>query len=215
MRRVDLTLPISGSLRPFPGSPAPALVPWARLRGDGYNLEMLFMSSHAGTHIDAPYHFAEGGMRVDRIPLGRLVGRATMLRLDKGAGSRVTAAEIAAFERREGRLGRGASLFVRTGWQARLGRDDYFTDNPGLSAPAARLLASRGISLVGTDSPSIDPGRARSFPAHRILAGAGILVVENLANLDRLRPGPFGFSVLPLRLRGASGSPVRAVATQP
>lgn len=213
MRRIDLTLPISASLPGFPGSPGPQFIPWSGLEEDGYNMELLFLSSHTGTHLDAPYHFARNGIKIDQIPLGRLMGRASLLRLDIKADARITRSDIIAFEKRSGRIRAGASIFLLTGWQKNLKKKNYFTENPGLSASAARHLASRGINMVGTDSPSIDPGNAKSFPAHRILSGSGVLIVENLANLDRIPSDTFDFTILPLRLKGATGSPVRAVAT--
>ena len=90
--------------------------------------------------------------------------------------------------------------------------DTYFTRNPGLGESAARYLASKGTNLVGTDSPSIDLGRDKSFGTHRILSSENILIVENLANLDRISSWEFDFAILPLNLKGATGSPVRAVA---
>ncbi|RNJ75005.1 MAG: cyclase family protein [Nitrosopumilus sp. B06] len=214
MRLIDLTLPISASLPSFPGSPGPQFIPWSKLQEDGYNMELLFLSTHTGTHLDAPYHFAKDGIKIDQIPLGRLMGRASLLKLDIKANAQITKSDIVTFEKTGGRIRPGASIFLFTGWQKNLKKRNYFTENPGLSAPAARHLASRGINLVGTDSPSIDPGNAKSFPAHRILSGSGILIVENLANLDRIPSDTFDFTILPLKLKGATGSPVRAVATK-
>ena len=221
MRPIDLTLTISESLPVFPGSPGPQFIPWSSIREDGYNLEMLFLSSHTGTHLDAPYHFAARGAKVDRIPLGRLVGEAVLVRLGgkggvgrrKGRNARITRADIVAFERAAGaKIPDGSSVFFFTGWQENLGKPNYFSENPGLDGSAARYLVSKRANLVGIDSPSIDPGPARSFRAHRTFAENDVLIVENLANLGRITGDRFRFAVLPLKLRNATGSPVRAVA---
>lgn len=208
---VDLTLTISSALPSFPGSPAPGCVSWSSLERDGYNLELLFMSSHSGTHMDAPFHFARGGRTVERIPVGRLVGDALLIRIPKGRGGAITKSEIVSYERRGGEIPRKSTVIFYTGWQKNLSRPDYFLRNPGLSRGAAAYLASKETNLVGTDSPSIDPGRGRGFAAHRVLAGNDVLIVENLANLERIRRSKFHLTVLPLKLRGASGSPVRAL----
>ena len=217
MRMIDLTLAISAALPTFPGSPGPQFIQWSGLEEDGYNLELLFTSTHAGTHLDAPYHFAKDGLRVDQIPLDRLVGRAVLVKLDGAAepNHAITAEEIASFERsnRGCVIPENTPVFFHTGWQRRrLKKDDYFTANPGLDGSAAEYLVSRGAGLVGIDSPSIDVGSDASFTVHRILAGADVLIVENLANLDRVRANKLDFAIFPLKLKGASGSPVRAVA---
>ena len=84
--------------------------------------------------------------------------------------------------------------------------------NPGLAASAAKYLASKRINLVGIDSPSIDLGKDAKFSVHRILANSGILIVENLANLHKINSKKFHFIVAPLKLKNATGSPVRAIA---
>ena len=99
-----------------------------------------------------------------------------------------------------------------TDWQKYLNKKFYFTSNPGLSKSAANYLVSKKINLVGIDSPSIDLGIKKSFPVHKILAKHDILIVENLANLAKISSLDFEFIVLPLKLKNATGSPVRAIA---
>ena len=69
MKPLDLTLTISKSIPSFPGSPTPQFLSWSDLQEDGYNLELLFLSSHTGTHIDAPFHFVKNGIKIDQIPI--------------------------------------------------------------------------------------------------------------------------------------------------
>ncbi len=212
MNPIDLTLVISPALPVFPGSPRPQFIPWSDIKDDGYNLELLFLSSHTGTHIDAPYHFASDGITIHQIPLDRLIGRGILIKSPKEADSAITRADITLFEKENGMIPNGSSVFFFTGWQRNLKDSSYFTRNPGLDTSAARYLASKDINLVGTDSPSIDLGRDESFGTHRILSKGNILIVENLANLDRIPSREFDFAILPLNLKGATGSPVRAVA---
>ena len=210
---IDLTLPVDSDLPQFPGSPRPHFVRWAEHGRDGYLLEVLAASTHAGTHIDAPLHFARGKAGVDRIPLSRLVDKeAAMLRVRPGPGGEVRRADILSFERKRGRLRPGSAVVLFTGWQSHLYKKDFFARNPGLTRGAALLLASRRPAFVGTDAPSIDCGGAPDFPAHGALLGSGIPVVENLANLGKIKCRDFRITVMPTLLKGASGAPVRAVA---
>ena len=78
---------------------------------------------------------------------------------------------------------------------------------------AAKYLALKKINLVGIDSPSIDLGRDESFNVHHILSKNNILIVENLTNLNKILTKEFNFTILPLKLKDATGSPVRAIAT--
>ena len=221
LKPLDLTLTISKTLPTFPGSPRPQFIGWSTLDEDGYNLELLLASTHSGTHLDAPYHFARDGLRVDQIKPERLVGRAVLIRTAGAATAAqrrrraITRDDIREFEEsRDGRAIRpGTPVIFYTGWQeGHLGSKDYFLANPGIDRSAARYLASKGVGLVGIDSPSIDVGGDPRFPAHRVLAEAGAVIVENLANLGKIRSSEFDFVILPLKLRGASGSPVRALA---
>ena len=91
-------------------------------------------------------------------------------------------------------------------------KDYYFTKNPGLSVSAANYLASKKINLVGIDAPSIDLGLDSKFSVHHILAKNNILIVENLANLDKINSPNFHLVIAPLKLKNATGSPVRALA---
>lgn len=211
---VDLTMRVSPSLAPFPGSPPPHVIPWASRARDGYALELVAMSTHTGTHVDAPLHFDARGASVDAIPASALVGRARILRAPKGRGQDVTAAELESLESLSGRLERGSRLLVETRWSSRAAPSGprYYEGSPGLAPDAARLLARRRVAMVGIDSPSVDPGGSGSFPAHRALARAGAAAVENLRNLRAVRGAEAEVAVLPLLLAGASGAPARAVA---
>ena len=211
MKPLDLTLTISKSLPTFPGSPLPQFIPWSNLKQDGYNLELLFLSSHTGTHIDAPYHFTKNGKKIHEIPLGRLSGNATLIKLHKTRNNPISKSDIINHEKKNGKIQNHSSVFFFTGWQKNLKKHNYFTENPGLNNLAAKYLASKKINLVGIDSPSIDLGNNDSFSVHRILSKNDILIVENLANLNKISTNRFNFVILPLKLKGATGSPVRAM----
>ena len=212
VKPIDLSLAISESIPSFPGSPIPQFIHWSDIENDGYNLELLFLSSHTGTHIDAPYHFVKNGLKIDQIPLDRLIGKAILIKLKKSKNTSITKSDIISFEKKNGKIPNNSSIFFYTSWQKNLKKDNYFTENPGLDISSAKYLVSKKINLVGIDSPSIDLGKDQSFKAHHILSKNNILIVENLANLNKIKSKEFNFTILPLKLKGATGSPVRAIA---
>ena len=212
MKVIDLTLTISNKIPTFPGSPQPNFIPWENIKEDGYNLEVLFLSSHTGTHMDAPHHFLEKGAKIHEISLEKLVSEATLIQSRKSSGQSITKTDIQKFEKKQGKIENFSSVVFQTGWQRNLQKKYYFTKNPGLSISAAKYLASKKISLVGIDSPSIDVGTDSKFSVHQIFAKKGMLIVENLTNLDKIKSSKFHLVVLPLKLKNATGSPVRAIA---
>ena len=213
MKPIDLSLTISESIPSFPGSPTPQFINWSDLEHDGYNLELLFLSSHTGTHLDAPYHFAKNGLKINQIPLDRLIGKAVLIKLKKPKNSPITKSDVILFEKKNGKIPNHTSIFFYTSWQKNLKKGNYFTENPGLDSTAAKYLASKKINLVGIDSPSIDLGKDESFCVHHILSKNNILIVENLTNLNKIKSKEFNFTILPLKLKNATGSPVRAIAS--
>ena len=212
MKIIDLTLTVSDKIPTFPGSPQPNFIPWENIKEDGYNLEVLFLSSHTGTHMDAPHHFLEKGAKIHEISLKKLVSEAALIQCRKNGGQSITKTDIQKFEKNHGKIENFSSVIFYTGWQKNLQKKYYFTKNPGLSVSAAKYLTSKKISLVGIDSPSIDLGKDSKFSVHQVFAKKGILIVENLANLDKIKSPTFHLVVLPLKLKNATGSPVRAIA---
>jgi kynurenine formamidase len=201
--------------------------------GYHYEAHRFRAAEHGGTHMDAPSHFAAGALPADRIPLERLVGPAFLVDVtDACARDRdhaVTRAEIEAYEAAHGTIPRGGIVLLRTGFGRRWpDRESYLGHAgrgpeaaarlhfPGLSADAAVWLAEkRGISAVGIDTASIDPGPSRAFEAHRALGERGIPAFENLANLGELPPRNFWVIALPMKIGGGSGAPLRAIAILP
>ena len=212
MKVIDLTLTISEKIPTFPGSPQPNFINWETIEKDGYNLELLFLSSHTGTHMDAPFHFLKKGQKIDQIVTKRLVAEAILVKIRKGTDQAITKNDIEKFEGKYGKIDDGSTVIFHTGWQKNLKKQSYFLKNPGLAISAAKYLVSKKINLVGIDSPSIDLGKDTKFSVHHILAKNNVLIVENLANLEKINSEKFHLIVAPLKLKGATGSPVRAIA---
>ena len=211
LKFIDLTLPVSEKIPTFPGSPQPIFIQWENIKDDGYNLELLFLSSHTGTHLDAPYHFLEKGKKIHEISLKRLIINAILVKIRKRADQSITKTDIQKFEKKHGKIPNKSTIVFWTGWQKMIKNDSYFVKNPGLSVTAAKYLISKKTNLVGIDSPSIDLGKEKRFLVHHLFAKNDVLIVENLANLDKIKSWKFQLAVLPMKLENATGAPVRAV----
>jgi arylformamidase len=206
---IDLSLEINADLQVFPGSPQPLFIKWTKYEVHSYDSEIMMMSTHTGTHMDAPSHFLANTASIDMIGVERLVGPALLLDLPKGANEEITLDDLRVINE----IDQGISIVFRTGWQKMIANRDYMTSNPGLSVAAAAFLADKNVNAVGIDSPSIDIGSDEHFSTHKTLLSNGILIVENLCNLESLEhKGTFTLVINPLKLKGASGSPVRALA---
>jgi kynurenine formamidase len=190
-------------------------------------------SEHGGTHLDAPIHFAEGRHTVDQIPLDRLIGPAIVVDVTKSAEADadylIGTADLEAFERAHGRIPDDTVVLFRTGYSARwpdaaryLGTAErgaaavaklHF---PGLDPAAARFLVQqRKVRAVGIDTASIDRGQSTTFETHQILAAANVPGFENLTALERLPPAGAHVVALPMKIRGGTGGPLRAIAILP
>ena len=216
-RFVDLSQEIGPDTQMFPAYPQPAFTQWTTREVHGFLAESLFLVSHTGTHVDAPFHMEPRGPTIDRVPLDRFFARGHVLDLhDAGPRGRIGPGELRAARARLGRpIARGDAVLVRTGWERKRGTPAYLERNPGLTAAGGRALAAWGVSLVGIDSPNIDVAGDAAYGGHHALLSSGIPVIENVANLAALGKRPFLLAAFPLRLRGASGSPIRLVALLP
>ena len=209
---VDLSIPLDESTQVYPGDPAFRSSPATTIGTEGFHVQQISMGSQTGTHVDAPWHFAEDGLRIDEVPLERFVCRLVVADV-RGLAPRTEIGwdRLATLD-----LGPDAALVLHTGWASRRGTDGYF-DHPYLDAEACAKVLESGVRTFGLDAPNLDETRfdrpaSAGFGSHRLIAARDGVIVENLCNLDALDTGPYTLSVLPLRLTGADGAPCRAVA---
>ena len=197
------------STQVFPGSPNLKILKWSNYDLHQYDSEVIFTSTHLGTHMDAPIHFASSGEPVEGIPLKKTVvlDNTRVLKIIKNDHEYIGVNEIKKYN-----IEKNDTVLINTGWSSNKLKDKYFKKNPGLSKMAAEYLSDLGINLVGIDSPSIDPALDKEFSSHKVFSSKSIPIVENLVNLDKIKKDNFIFIALPLKLKNCSGSPVRAVA---
>ncbi len=183
-----------------------------------------FVSEHAGTHLDAPIHFAEGRRTADQIPLEELAGPAVVIDVTRQAAEasdyRVSVEDLTAFEADHGMIPAGSVVLIRTDWSRRwpdvksyLGDDTPGrADNlhfPGIGVDAAELLVERAVAVAGIDTAGIDHGPSRTFDTHQVLLGAEIPALENLTNLDQLPARGAWVIAMPMKIGNGSGGPCR------
>jgi kynurenine formamidase len=211
MKVIDLTLGISANIKVFPGSPQPSFIKWSRYDVHGYDSEVMFLSTHTGTHMDAPSHFISGTATIDKIEIDRFIcNNALLLKIEKKSNQTINRDDIIVGEE----IKEKDTIVFFTHWASQIEKDNYISENPGLSTDAAEYLVEKKVNAVAIDGPSIDPGIDASFKAHKILLSNDILIIENLCNLEKFNTGRFTLIITPLKLISASGSPVRAIGIQ-
>ena len=208
---IDLSHPLEHGQLNFAWDPKISVIPHNTVTSIGYNITQISLSTHQGTHLDAPFHFYDDGKTVDQMRLEQFYGPATLI--DLAPGSRLAPKSPITpemFRPHARKFQRGAKIIYRTGWSRKFGTPEFFSDFPTLTLEAARWIAGRRIGLLGMDTltPSTDWKEC-----HHILLkkGVEIVIVEGLTNLEKL-PERFTFIGFPLNLKGRDGAPIRAVA---
>lgn len=225
---IDLTHPISTRMPVSIGFPRVLVSRYLdREAGDVATVEVVQLSLHTGTHVDAPMHFIDGGLAIDGLDPLALCGTAAVVDITPTEEWRaVERRDIDAWQMRAGTaIGEGDIVLLRTG-HARYWRDlpagsAYLTQPwPFLGESLVDLLLERRIRALGVECP--DPDKvdqrdlsASSFMGHHRLLGAGIPIIENLANLAAIPVPRVDFLAFGLPFVGASGSPIRALALLP
>ncbi len=201
----DITRPISPALAVWPGdTPFSAQTMLAIEQGAAVNLTTLTLSSHTGTHVDAPYHFAAEGPTLEQVPLTAYIGSATVVTVEREAGPLIPA-DFPAVE-----WGRVERLLVHSGTSA--GPLDQFPTEFVYPAPElADWLGQQGVVLFGSDAPSMDELPSQTLPGHHALHRHGIAILEGLLFSEDVPDGEYELIALPLKIEGGDGSPVRAI----
>jgi len=192
----DISLPLSENMLVYPGDIHPTF--HQEDRGQ-YLISDLHLSTHTGTHIDAPVHYLKVGNTIDTIPLSHLIGKCRVLDFS-GAGNSISANHL------NGRLDGVSRLLLKTSFS---GTDQFEDMYPSLAPDAARMVAARGMKCIGIDSPSIE-SYSSDGSVHRILLSRDCIIVE-LIDLSNIEEGDYDMVALPLRLKGLDGSPARVV----
>lgn len=205
---VDLSLDLYHGAPTFASDPKCGIIPHGTTDGLGYNITQLSISTHQGTHLDAPFHFLDEGKTVDELDLNKCIGEALLVDLSHKQPKEAITVED--FAHVADQIGEGTLLIYRTDWFKQFPHKHYFSDFPYMTIELAKWLAERKIGMIGMDVPTPNP--TDYDPVHKILLGAEIVIVEGLANLGNVGKDKFFFMAAPLKITGRDGSPVRALA---
>jgi arylformamidase len=176
-----------------------------------YILQEILMSSHTGTHIEAPFHHKKDGADASQLDIAKLMGECVLLDFHhKKINEAITVEELeAAGPDTEA----GDIVFIRTDASKRF-RTPKAHERPYLATESVRWLVERRINCLGIDATGMEVKGAPDQPNHQLLFDNGIPLIENLANLEALSKRRFFVIILPLRMKGADASPLRVVAIE-
>lgn len=199
---IDISQPLRNGIAEWPGdTPFSYEVAFSKADTGSVNIGKMTTSMHMGTHIDAPFHFDNNGLKVLDLPLDLYIGRARVIDVTGHESIGRTELENIDFGGAERVLFKTGSHPVPTIFP------ESFTY---LRADIGPLLKERGVRLIGVDTPSVDPETSKLLEAHHSLNNNGVMILENIV-LETVNPGDYELIALPLPLADADGSPVRAV----
>jgi kynurenine formamidase len=223
-RVVDLTHTFTAGFPVYTGNP-PSRRTLANINPDGFYKQEWTFDEHSGTHMDAPGHFVAGGRLTPDLRPRELILPIVVIDISRRAASDPDAVvepdDLRRFERRHGRIPRGALVAMNSGWASKVSDPDAFKGGPagayhfpGFGEDAIDVLIDRRrAAAIGVDTLSLDPGNSATFPVHVKWLGADNFGLENLANLDKLPPHGATAIVGVIPWEEGSGGPARVMAT--
>ncbi len=212
---IDLSHTIEDGLVTYKGLPAPIICDYLSredskkhyAEGAEFQIGKIEMVTNTGTYIDCPFHRFENGKDLSEVALKRYVDlEAIVINIPYTQTIEITEKHL------QGYKIKNKAVLIHTGWDAHWNTEDYYENHPFLTQGATQYLKDADVTLVGIDSHNIDDTRGKARPAHTILLGAEILIVEHLCNLQLLPKDGFTFSAVPPKFKKVGTFPVRAYA---
>jgi len=212
-RMIDLSHEVAHGLVTYRGLPAPIICDYLTREasrahyaaGTEFHIGKIELVANTGTYLDTPFHRYADGADLAQLDLEAVAALDAVV-IDGGDGRAINADVFAAHDMR------GRAVLVRTGWDAHWNTEQYFEGHPFLTRAAAQYLVDAGARLVGIDSLNIDDTHDLARPAHTLLLGARVLIVEHMCNLAALPARGFKFFAVPVKVSGMGTFPVRAFA---
>lgn len=200
MMWIDITQTLDERIASWPeDTPFHYSLPVTKAKSGSVNIGKIETSTHIGTHIDAPFHFDDEGIKVDELNIDRYIGDAAVIEvMDK---KEITAEDLKVSDIS------GTILLIKTKREA--DREYFPSEVPVLSADAVDYIARIGVQLFGVDVLSVDDIDSKTLDIHHKLHQNDIMIIENVV-LEEVKPGLYDFIALPLKIKDADGSPVRA-----
>lgn len=180
---------------------------------DGWNARTLHLYSHAGTHMDAPFHFDVSTKTIDDYDVKRFVCDAWVVPVTAHPRQKIMVKDLGIFSER---IQKGDSLILHTGWSAFLQEAKYRQEIPGIHESLAHWLVEKGINMLAVEPPSVADvmDMEEVTKIHEILLGGDIIIVEGLTNLEALTQEKVKLVALPLKIKDGDGAPARVIAIE-
>ena len=157
----DLTRTISQDMQVYPGDPQPKFDPHATIKDNNVNVTRITLGSHSGTHVDAPWHFLQGGNSIDVEPLDKFIGEAAII--DASGKNSITSEDFSGYDIRSNEI---VLIYTGTG--------DRQTDFTYLDISAAKWIVEHGAKCVGIDTASVEKYGDKDAPVHKMLLARNI-----------------------------------------
>jgi kynurenine formamidase len=199
MKLIDLSVAINEDTPVYPGDPRIVIKPAGLFSEDGYNDHLVSLGTHVGTHIDAPFHMLADGKKLDQIPIEQFIGRGLYIDAQDGFDLE----NVKSVDVREGDI-----VLFHTGIISRYHEPSYYQDYPEIPEDIAQYLVGKNIKMVGMDMSGPDHP---PHNIHKIFLNGGVLIIENMTNLDQLKGEEFMVYALPINLH-LDGGPARVIA---
>jgi arylformamidase len=205
MKFYDISVDLHSRMQVYPGDPRFRSKQIRSLQnGDPFALSKIMMSNHAGTHVDAPSHFVEGGPSITDLPLELMNGRTRVVQIRHR--EKIDVAELQQLT-----FMNDIRILLKTRNSHLWTNHKYFSKKYiYMTRDAARYLIDQGIKLVGFDYHSVERFGDESYPVHKVLLENQILLVEGL-NLAQIDEGHYEMSCLPLKLKDMDAAPARVI----
>lgn len=215
---IDLSLPVDLKTMSPPSQARRVDVEYAYRKPGWWQASSIILSSHTATHVDSPLHVIEKTEKIGEIDLDRVTGEGIVLNLtNKGANSSIASRDLQPFDRK---VRSGDIVVLRTDWTEKMwGTKQYWNDSPYLTEDGARWLVKKRPKALGFDffeeySARLENFKPCDFVIHKIILGAGIVLIEGLCNLRKISRERVKIYALPLKLMMTEAAPARAIAIE-
>lgn len=210
MKLIDLTHEITTGIQVYPGDSDIRVEESLNHENDYCHVDRLFLGSHSGTHIDAPYHFIPEGKKISEYEINKFAGKGIVMDFSyKKENEAITAEEVKKYA---DVVKKGHIVIIKTGWYEKFNTETYL-NHPYISGEAAKELVAMGISIVAVDLLNVDPTKWECWEAHPEFLSNDVLIVENLNNTAKLmNKHEYDVYLMPLKVKDSDGAPIRAFA---
>ena len=180
---------------------------------DGWNAKTLHLYSHAGTHMDSPFHFDVNDQTIEEFEVSRFVCDSWIIPIDAYPKQKIELTDLGLFA---DLIKKGDGVVLKTGWSAFVNKDKYRTELPGIHEDLAVWFVEKGINMLAVEPPSIADVMdiEEVTKIHEILLGGDIIIVEGLTNLKALSSKKVKLVALPLKIKDGDGAPARVIAIE-